>query len=125
MGSTTIRLGNNVLDRVAWFAFFGLMPLLWASGVWLFAHSGLTPRKKALWALFLVALGFAVGLLLPLVAIRNRFLVLLALLPVLALIDLKLARSNRTLLFWVRACSFEVCTIFACAALTRLALTLR
>jgi len=101
------------------------MPLLWTSGVWLFARSGLTARKKALWALFLIALGVAVGLLLPLAAIRNRFLVLLALLPLLALIDLELARSNRTLLFWVRACSFEVCTVFACAALTRLALTIR
>jgi len=114
-----------VLDRAAWFVFFGLIPPLWASGVWLFSHSGLAPRKKALWAVFLAALGVAVGLLLPLVAIRNRFIVLLALLPVLALLDLKLARSHRTLLFWVRACSFEVCTVFACAALTRFALTAR
>lgn len=114
-----------MLDRAAWFAFFGLMPLLWASGVWLFVHSALTSRKKVLWALFLVGVGVAVGLLLPLTAIRNRFLLLLALLPVLALIDLNLARSNRTFLFWVRACSFEVCTVFACSALTRLALTVR
>ena len=114
-----------MLDRAAWFAFFGLVPLLWASGVWLFAHSGLTPRKKTLWVLFLVALGGAIGLLLPLAAIRNRFLVLLALLPFVALIDIKLARSNRMFLFWVRACSFEVCTVFGCAALTRFALTLR
>ena len=95
------------------------------SGVWLFAHSGLIARKKAIWGLFLVGVGVAVGLLLPLTAIRNRFLVLLALLPVLALIDLKLVRSSRNFLFWVRACCFEVCTVFACAALTRMALTLR
>ncbi|MBZ5590019.1 MAG: hypothetical protein LAO05_15805 [Acidobacteriia bacterium] len=60
----------------------------------------------------------------PLIAIRNRFLVLLALLPVLAFIDIKLARSNRSFVFWVRACSFGVCTVFACAALTRLVLAL-
>ena len=113
-----------MLDRLAWFAFFGLMPLLWTSGVWLFMRSGLTALKKALWALFLVGVGVTVGLLLPLAAIRNRFLVLLALLPVLAFIDLTLARSNRTFRFWLRACSFEICTVFACATLTRLALTL-
>ena len=101
------------------------MALLWASGAWLFAHSGLTARKKTLWALFLVCIGVVVGLLLPLSAIRNRFLILMALLPVLALVDLKLAKSKRTFLFWVRACSFEVCTVFACAVLTRLVLTLR
>ena len=113
-----------MFDRVAWIAFFGLMPPLWVSGVWLFVHSGLRPSRKAFWSLFLVAVGVAIGLLLPLVAIRNRFLVLLLLLPILALIDIKLARSNRTFLFWVRACSFEVCTVFACAALTRFVLGL-
>ena len=114
-----------MLDGVAWFVFFGLLPLLWASGVWLFAHSGLTSRKKALWVTFLVIVGAAIGLVLPLVAIRNRFLVLLVLLPVVALVDVRLARSKRTFLFWLRACSFEVCTVFACAALARFALTLR
>jgi len=111
-----------MLDRVAWIAFFGLVPLLWASGVWLFMHSSLRSSRKALWSLFLVALGAAIGSFLPLVAIRNRILVLLALLPVLAFIDVKLARSNRSFFFWIRACSFEVCTVFACAALTRLIL---
>ncbi len=124
LGFTTIGSGTTLLNRVAWFAFFGLMPLLWASGVWLFAHSALAARRRAFWAAFLAAVGVAVGLLLPLDAIRNRFLVLLALLPLLAFADLKLARSNRTFLFWLRACSFEVCTVFACATLTRLALSL-
>lgn len=114
-----------MLDRAAWFVFYGLLPVLWASGVWLFARSGLTPRKKALWATFLVIIGAAIGWLLPLVAIRNRFLVLLMLLPILALIDVKLARTKRTFSFWLRACAFEVCTVFASAALARLALTLR
>jgi len=111
-----------VLDRVAWIAFLGLMPPLWASGLWLFVHSGLGRCKKAVWSLLLVALGVAIGFLLPLSGIRNRFLVLLALLPALAFIDIKLARSNRTFLFWLRACAFEVCTVFACAAMTRLVL---
>ncbi len=114
-----------MLDRVAWVAFIGLLPPLWISGLWLFAHSGLTRSKKAIWSLVLVGTGVAIGLLLPLGAIRNRFLIVLALIPVLAGIDVGLARSNRSLLFWARACSFEVCTVFACAALTRLALTLR
>jgi hypothetical protein len=99
------------------------MPPLWASGVWLFTHSALTRRRKLLWAMFLLGVGVAVGLLLPLVAIRDRFLILLALLPVLAVVDIKLAKSNRSFLFWFRACAFEVCTVFAAAALTRLALT--
>ncbi len=115
----------NVLDRAAWVAFIGLMPPLWASGVWLFARSGLTRRKKFVWTMLLVGVGAAIGFLLPLAAIRNRFLVLLLLLPVLGFIDIRLARSNRTYLFWVRACSFEICTVFASAALVRLALMLR
>jgi hypothetical protein len=114
-----------VIDRAAWFVFFGLLPPLWVSGVRLFARSGLTPRRKALWAVFLAVVGAAIGLLLPLVAIRNRFLVLLVLLPVLALVDIRLSGSRRTFRFWLRACSFEVCTVFGCAALTRFALTLR
>jgi hypothetical protein len=120
-----ISWGKHTLDRATWVVFFGIMPPLWATGVWLFAHSGLTRRKKVLWALFLISVGVAVGFLLPLAAIRNRFLILFALLPVLALIDVKLAQSNRTFLFWLRACSFEVCTVFTSAALTRLGLTLR
>ena len=119
-----IKRGKDTVDRVAWLAFFALMPPLWVSGVWLFARSGLTRRRKILWALFLLGVGAAVGWFLPLASIRNRFLVLLALLPALALVDIKLAKSNRTFLFWLRACSFEICTVFASAALTRLALTL-
>ncbi len=112
-----------MIDRVAWVAFVCLMPPLWASGVWLFAHSGLAFRKKVLWSAFLVAVGIAIGSVLPLEAIRDRFFLLVALLPVLAFIDVKLTRSNRTFLFWARACAFEVCTVFACAALTRLLLS--
>jgi hypothetical protein len=40
-------------------------------------------------------------------------------LPVIAVIDVKLARSNRSFRFWFRACAFEVCTLFGSAAITR------
>ena len=109
----------SLIDAVAWAVFFGLGPILWASGIFLFVKSELSPAKKIVWSLFLVAVGAAVGMLLPLVAIRNKFLLLLAVLPVLAIIDVKLARSNRSFWFWFRACAFEICTVFGSAAITR------
>jgi hypothetical protein len=121
-GFTRACRGREVLDRGAWIAFLGLIPPLWASVLWPFVHSGPGRRTKAVWSLFLVALGFAIGLLFPLSGIRHRALVLLALLPALAFIDIKLAGSRRTFLFWLRAYAFEVCTVFACSALTRLVL---
>jgi hypothetical protein len=72
--------------------------------------------RKIVWSLFLVAVGVAIGVLLPPRGIRDRFLILLAALPVLAWIDIHLAKSNRTFQFWFRACAFEVCTVFAAAA---------
>ncbi len=114
-----------MLDRAAWIISLVLLPVLWGSGIRLFAQSELDFRRKILWSAFLVAVGACVGLLLPPVEIRNRFLMLLALLPLLALVDVKLARSRRGFLFWLRACSFEVCTVFACAAFVRAAIDLR
>jgi hypothetical protein len=113
------RRALNVLDVLAWGLFLGLCLLLWASGIILFVKSELPRAKKIGWALFLVAVGVAVGSLLPLPAIRNRLLLVLAVLPVLAVIDVKLARSNRSFWFWFRACAFEVCTVFGSAAITR------
>lgn len=107
------------MDAIARAVFFGVGPVLWATGVFLFVKSELSPAKKALWAAFLVAVGVAIGTLLPLVAIRNRFLLLLAVLPIVALVDVRLARSNRNFWFWFRACAFEVCTVFGSAAITR------
>jgi O-antigen ligase len=117
VSSTTIQ---STLDRGAWLVFFGLVPILWASGVWLFIHSALSSSKKIGWVLFLIVCGIAIGFVLPLAGIRNRFLVLLAVLPLLAVVDIGLARSNRRFFFWLRACGFEVCTVFGCAAVTRL-----
>lgn len=114
-----------LLDRAAWLAFIGLTPILCASGAWLFLRSTLPRRKKIAWALFLVACGIPIGLVLPLPGIRNRFLLLLAAMPVLAAVDVLLARSTRSFLFWFRACAFEVTTVFGCAAVTRYLLDLR
>lgn len=79
----------------------------------------MSPAKKTVWATLLVGLGAAIGSFLPLVSIRNRFLLLLAVLPILALLDVRLARSNRSFAFWFRACAFEICTVFGSAAITR------
>jgi hypothetical protein len=113
------------LDRIAWVAFLTILPVLWASGFRLFISSALTAPKKFAWSLFLVLVGFAVGALLPLVGIRNRFALLLLALPLLAIVDIRLARSNRTFLFWFRACAFEICTVFGVAALIRFLLDFR
>ena len=107
------------MDALAWAVFFGVGPILWASGVLLFVKSDLSPAKKVGWTAFLVAAGAAIGSFLPLTSIRNRFLLLLAVLPVLAVIDVRLARSNRNFRFWFRACAFEICTVFGSAAITR------
>jgi hypothetical protein len=114
-----------MLDRMVWLVSLGLASLLWISGAWLFVRSGLSVQRKVVWTLVLLGIGAVVGVVLPLHGIRNRFLIVLALLPVLALVDIKLAKSNRTFLFWLRACAFEVCTVFGFAALTRLALNAR
>lgn len=108
-----------MLDRAAWVAFLAFAPVLWATGIWLFVHSGLAPRKQIVWSLALVCVGVAIGFVLPLPSIRNRFLVLVVALPLLAVVDVTFARSNRSFFFWLRACAFEVCTVFASATLTR------
>lgn len=107
------------MDALARAVFFGVGPVLWASGILVFVKSDLSPAKKVAWTAFLVAAGAAIGSLLPLSSIRNRFLLLLVVLPVLAIVDVRLARSNRNFWFWFRACAFEVCTVFGSAAITR------
>jgi hypothetical protein len=107
------------VDAFAWAFFFGAGGILWASGILLFAKSRLSRTRKIVWTLLLVAVGAAIGALLSLDAIRNRFLILLAALPLLAFVDVRIARSNRNFSFWFRACAFEVCTVFGTAAITR------
>ncbi|TMQ70046.1 MAG: hypothetical protein E6K81_13500 [Candidatus Eisenbacteria bacterium] len=52
---------------------------------------------------------------LPLGQLWSKFLLLLAILPLLAAADVWLLRSGRGFTFWVRACGFEVGTVFAAA----------
>ncbi len=94
--------------------------IIWLAGLRLFLHSGLSRRRKILWTAFLVSVGAAIGLLLTGRQVLEKFLILLALLPVLASIDVVLMRSGRGLSFWIRACGFEVTTVFAVARFTRL-----
>lgn len=100
---------------------FGAM--LWAFGLQLFLRSQLSTRHKIIWTAFLILIGVAIGLLLAAPAIRGKFLLLLLALPVLAAVDLLLLKPGRSLSFWLRACGYEVCTVFGVAGLTRLLLT--
>ena len=108
-----------MLELVESAVFFGIGPILWASGAWVFVHSGLTRRRKISWALVLIASGALIGYVMPFSMIRSKFLLLLTLLPLLAVADVWLARSNRGFAFWFRACSFELCTVFGPAAMFR------
>ena len=92
---------------------------LWISGLRLFLTSGLTSTRKVTWSAALVAIGMMIGFILPTDAILRRFLLLLLALPLLAAFDLLVLRSQRTFAFWVRACGFEVCTVFAAATISR------
>jgi hypothetical protein len=47
--------------------------------------------------------------------IWGRFLVLMLCVPILAAADVWLLRSGRGLPFWIRACGFEVRTVFGTA----------
>jgi len=109
----------NLVDVVAWAVFVGVGVVLWASGVRLFLRSPLPRWWTTGLVLLLVLVCIGIGWVLPLAGIRNRFLVLLVALPLLAIIDVKLAKSDRRVTFWLRACSFEICTIFGIAALAR------
>lgn len=108
-----------MLEIIESVMFFGIGPILWAIGFWLFLHSPLSRRKKISWTLVLIAAGAAIGLLLSSDMIRNKFVLVLLMLPVLAMLDVWLAKSERSFSFWFRACSFEVCTIFGTAAIFR------
>ncbi len=104
--------------------FFVVGPVLWAAGLVLFVRSPLSPTRKSLWFLLLIAVGLLMGVLLPFASIRDKFVFVLVLLPLLAFADIKLMRSDRGFLFWFRACGFEVCTVFAVAATARHAFNL-
>jgi hypothetical protein len=101
-------------------AVLGAAGALWLAGLSLFLRSGLSPRRKIVWSAFLVLAGAGIGLALPGSELWSKFLLVLAILPVLALADVLLMPSRRGVSFWLRACGFEVCTVFAVAGATRL-----
>lgn len=105
-------------------AFFGIGPILCVSGVWLFIHSSLERRKKIIWTLVLIALGAVIGFLWSFDMIRKKYFLVLLMLPLLAVLDVWLAISERSFSYWFRACAFELCTVFATAAIFRYILNL-
>lgn len=98
--------------------------LVWFAGLRLFLQSGLSGRKKVGWTAFLFLVGIAIGVVLPLSQMWSKFLLLIVILPVLGLADVLLLRSGRGLSFWIRACGFEVGTVFGAAVSARLLLDL-
>jgi dolichyl-phosphate-mannose--protein O-mannosyl transferase len=89
--------------------------VLWVAGLQLFLRSHLSRARKTNWSAFLLLVGIGIGLLLPSDQIWRRFLVVMVGLPILAVADVWLFRSGRDLSFWIRACGFEVCTVFGTA----------
>ncbi len=98
--------------------------VLWVAGLRLFLLSDLPRGKKVGWSGVLVIVGSAIGVLLSLGQLWRKFVVLVLILPLLALVDVVLFRTRRGLMFWIRACGFEVCTVFGMAAGTRYLLNL-
>lgn len=93
--------------------------LLWFAGLRLFLRSNLSRRRKLAWSAFLVIVGIGIGFALPSTQIWSKFLWLIVVLPILAAIDVLVLRSGHGLAFWIRACGFEVCTVFAAGIVTR------
>jgi hypothetical protein len=98
--------------------------VLWFAGLRLFLQSDLSRTRKVGWTAFLVLAGIGIGVVLPLSQVWRKFCALLVILPLLGFADIWLLRSQRGLLFWIRACGFEACTVFGAAAATRFALNL-
>jgi hypothetical protein len=93
--------------------------VLWCAGLRLFLQSDLSRNRKVGWTAFLLLVGIGIGVVLPLGQVWSKFFLLIFLVPALGLADVLLLRSGRGLSFWIRACGFEVCTVFGAAAATR------
>ena len=113
MFEVLFRIVKVVGTGVAWFA-----------GLRLFLQSGLSRTRKVGWTAFLILVGIGIGIVLPLHEVWSKFVLLIVILPVLGFADLLLLRSRRGLSFWIRACGFEVCSVFGAAALARFLLDL-
>jgi hypothetical protein len=111
----------ELLGRIAILAGAGVV---WFAGVRLFLESDLPRTRKVAWTAFLVLVGIGIGVVFPLSQVWRKFCLLIVILPVLGLADVLLLRSGRGLSFWIRACGFEVCTVFGAAAAARFALDL-
>jgi hypothetical protein len=98
--------------------------VLWFAGLRLFLQSELPRTRKVGWTAVLIVGGIGIGVVLPLGQLWNKFLVLILILPVLGLVDVLLLKFGRGLSFWIRACGFEVCTVFGTAAVARVLLDL-
>mgnify|MGYP001558774424 CR=1 FL=1 len=92
---------------------------LWMAGLRLFLRADLSRRRKLGWACFLILVGIGIAVALPLDQVWSKFLLVLAILPLLGAADVFLLRSGRGLSYWVRACGFEVGTVFAAAGVAR------
>jgi hypothetical protein len=92
---------------------------VWFAGLRLFLQSELSRARKVAWTAFLILVGVGIGVVLPLSQVRAKFFLLIVILPVLGLADVLLLRSGRGLSFWIRACGFEVSTVFGVAAASR------
>jgi hypothetical protein len=93
--------------------------LFWVAGLRLFLAAEMSVRWKLTWSSLLVLVGIAVGYTLSLADLGTKFLWLLAILPILAAVDVLVLRAKRGFTYWIRACGFEVVTVFATAAISR------
>lgn len=117
----------RVVSRVSylWVVILVACAIFWAVGLRLFLRSELSSSRKLTWTAFLAMVGGAIGALLPLHEISYRFVIVLCALPLLGIADVLLLHSRRSFSFWLRACGFEVCTVFAVATLIRMFLDCR
>ena len=94
--------------------------ILWWTGLRLFLGAAWSRRRQLVWTACLVVTGGLIGVLLSGPQVWEKFLILLALLPALAVVDIALLRSRRGLSFWIRACGFELGTVFGMAGVARI-----
>jgi hypothetical protein len=111
----------ELIGRIAIVVGAGVM---WFAGLLLFLQSDLSHTRKVRWSAFLVLVGVGIGVVLPLGQVWRKFCMVIVILPVLGLADVLLIRSGRGLSFWIRACGFEVCTVFGVAGAARFVLDL-
>lgn len=75
--------------------------------------------RKLTWSALLIIVGIAAGFTLSLPDLVTKFLWVIAILPILAAVDVLVVRGARGFTYWFRACAFEVVTVFGSAALSR------